>query len=60
MQVNPGYYFNSSLPSLECINTEDDNPIRAINMRILAASALPVDRLYNPQIPNTAAAKYLR
>jgi hypothetical protein len=60
MQVNRGYYFNSSLLSLECINTEDDNPIRAINRRILAAPVLPADRLYNPQIPNTATAKYLR
>jgi hypothetical protein len=60
MQVDPGYYFNSSLRNLERKNREDDNPISAMNMRIFAASVLPVDRLYNPQIPKTAAAKYLR
>jgi hypothetical protein len=43
-----------------CKNTDDDNPIREINIKIFAASVLPVDRLYKPQIPNIEAAKYRR
>jgi hypothetical protein len=54
------YYSHSFFRSFTCKKTDDENPIREINMGIFAASILPVDRLYNPQIPNTAAVEYLR